>query len=409
MKILFISHLLPYPPRGGAFQRTYNLLRETGKSNEVFLLAIAQRAHQDSEQKMCESVDALKKICRYVKAFRVTSDSNFLKWNFLLLANLLSRHPYSVMKFACPELAAEIRRLTAKEKFDLVHFDTIDLAEYAELTYGLPSVMNHHNIESQLLLRRAQAESNPVIKAFMQYQANKLRKYEQAHCGKFDMNLVVSDQDLQGLSQLAPRARFAIVPNGTDTDYFKPAPQTLAPELIFIGGLKWYPNKDAMLFFCERIFPLILKRIPEVSINIIGREPPPGLKNLAAQYPSIKLHGFVEDIRDLLARSSVYVVPIRVGGGTRLKILDAFASGKAVVSTSIGAEGIRYTNGENILIADTAELFATRVIELLENKELRSRLGTNARKLAEKEYSWQIIGKRLNQIYSEIASGNQKK
>lgn len=402
MKILFISHLLPYPPRGGAFQRTFNLIVQASRHNQISLLAIAQRAHQNTAAKVQESVEALRRYCVSVKAFRAPADSSAFRWGLLLFSNLFSAEPYSVRKFYSKEMAGEIRRLTERENFDLIHLDTIDLVEYLDDSIKLPVVANHHNIESDLLQRRAEAERNIPAKLYLGLQAKKVLRLEKKHAPRFAVNLVVSAQDKIRFEAIAPAARFEIVANGTDIDYFKPAASTSPRELIFIGGLGWYPNRDAMLYFCREILPLIQKKIPDIVLNIIGRTPPDELSRMARANPAIRLHGFVDDIRDLIARAAVYVVPIRVGGGTRLKILDAMASGKAIVSTTIGAEGIMASQGKDILFADTPADFAERVVQLLNDEQLRRRLGANARALAEKEYAWEVIGNRLNRIYAEI-------
>ncbi len=408
MKILFISHLLPYPPRGGAFQRTFNLIRQISHNHQVHLLAIAQRAHQDTTAKIQEAVEALQKYCKFVKAFRAPGDSSTFRWGFLLFSNLFSTKPYSVWKFQSPQMVEEIRRIISRGHFDLIHIDTIDLVDYLDDSLGLPIVANHHNIESDLLARRAAAEKNLLAKFYLRLQAQKVRKLERRHAPRFAVNLVVSAQDKKRFESIAPTAEFEIIANGTDVDYFKPSTNTDTRELIFVGGLGWFPNRDAMLYFSSEILPLIQKQVPDVVLNIIGRTPPAELSKMAALNPAIRLHGFVDDIRNLMARAAVYVVPIRVGGGTRLKILDAMAAGKAIVSTTIGAEGILAADGSDILFADTAESFAERVVQLLNDKQLRRRLETNARMLAEKEYSWDVIGKRLNQIYADVAGRNQR-
>lgn len=402
MKILFISHFLPYPPQGGSLQRSFNLLREISGSNEIYLLAINQKAILPNDEQINESVTALSTLCKYIRVFKVSSDYSRVRWYLLLFLNLFSSSPYSVWKFRSKELIQEIRKLQGESKFDLIHMDTLDLAQYEKFLGNAHKVMNHHNIESALMIRRCQSEKNPLVRLYFYLQAQKLKQYEKKHVPLFDINLVVSSNDKKLLERNVPRARIHIVPNGTDIGYFRPNNQINLRELVFAGGMNWYPNRDAMIYFCECIYPLIKCSVSDVVINIIGSSPPQKLLNLAEKDNSIKIYGFVEDIRPLLNQSTIYIVPIRVGGGTRLKILDAFACGKALVSTTVGCEGIEVTPDQDILIGDSPEEFAAQVIKLLNDSCLRAKLEINARRLVETKYSWQVIGGVLNKIYESV-------
>ncbi len=215
--------------------------------------------------------------------------------------------------------------------------------------------------------------------------------------------MCVSDIDIDIFRKMAPDARYELVANGTDIEYFTPLP---SPEdskrLIYAGGMSWYPNADAMEFFAEGISPLVEKDVPSVCLDVLGSHPPTRLVEIAKTKENIKIHGFVDDIREYMRQAAVYIVPIRVGGGTRLKILDAMACGKAVVSTSVGCEGLEVTPDENILIGNTPEEFARQVVRLLKDSTLRNRLELNGRRLVEQKYSWDIIGARLNGIYKSV-------
>lgn len=402
MKILMIIHFVPYPPHGGCLQRSFNLLRELAKEHEIHLLAFTQRALLPDEESLNESIAALNPYCSDIKVFELPSDRSRIRWYFLLLSNLLSISPYSVWKFKSKMMADEIRRQLATVRFDLIHLDTIDLAQYAGLAPGVPKILNHHNVESELLLRRSSSERNPLARLYLYLQGRKLRRYEKKHAPESDVNLVVSPNDGKQFRGFAPGARFEVVPNGTDTEYFSPRSEEESRELVFAGGMNWHPNRDAMIYFCEEIYPLIKKSVPDVAMNIIGSDPPRRVLACADEDKSIRVHGYVDDVRTHFARSAVYVVPIRVGGGTRLKILDAFASGKALVSMSVGCEGIDVTHGENILIGDTAPDFAGQVVRLLNDGELRWKLEVNARRLAEEKYAWPVIGRNLKEILQSL-------
>lgn len=404
MNILMISHFIPHPPHGGALQRSFNLLREISKKNTVHLLALNQKAILPDEKSVSESIEALNKYCKTIKVFKIPSDFSKIKWYLLLFLNLFSLTPFTVWWFRSRELADEIKKKIQSNCFDLIHLDTIDLAQYANLAPNIPKALNHHNVESILLLRRSANEKNPLIKLYLYLQGHKLRRYEKNVVGKIDVNLTVSESDKENLHEQVPNGRFEVVPNGTDISYFAPVKDIDAKELVFIGGMNWYPNRDAMIYFSDKIYPLIKREVPEVVMNIIGQDPPREIEQLAKRDTSLKIYGFVKDVRDYISRSAVYVVPMRVGGGTRLKILDAFACGKALVSTSVGCEGIDVTPGENILIGDSPAEFAEQVIKLLEDHKLRAKLEINARKLVEEKYTWTKIGQLLNSIYQDIAN-----
>jgi glycosyltransferase involved in cell wall biosynthesis len=402
VKILVISHFLPYPPHGGSFQRNYNLLREASRSNTVHFLAMAPRLFHPSERELQTAIEAMKQICQTVHVLKIPTDDSRIKWHWLLFSNLFSIEPYSVWRFHSREMVNAIRDQIEKEEYDLIQIDTIALAAYAQAAPKLPSVLVHQNVESTLMLRRAKNESNVFSKVYLYLQGKKLRRYETKMMPKFDLNITVSELDKEELSTFGGRARIEVVPNGTDTDYFRPSKSAESHELVFTGGMTWYPNKDAMIFFCREVYSLIKERVPDVSFNLIGMAPPEEVLDVARKDTSIRTPGYVDDVRPHVARAAVYVVPIRVGGGTRLKILDAFAGGKAVVSTTVGCEGLAVTPDKDILIGDTPQEFADQVVRALTDSSLRGKLEQNARNLVEEKYSWTKIGQIQEKLYRSL-------
>jgi glycosyltransferase involved in cell wall biosynthesis len=230
-------------------------------------------------------------------------------------------------------------------------------------------------------------------------QANKIRKYEITQCPRFDCNIVVSNSDGKELESLVPGIGTAIIPNGSDTSFFKPMPaKAKSNTIIHVGRLR-AANLDSLNYFLSKIWPLIKQRNENAHLKIVGGEAPHYIKELAEKEKNITVTGFVKDIRPHIWESSVVVVPLRYGGGTKLKVLNAMAAGKAVVSTSIGCEGIDVIQDENIVIADDPAMFAKKTNELLANQQKRVSLGMEARKLIESKYSWEIIGERLQAAY----------
>lgn len=405
MKILWIAHFLPWPPHGGSPQRNYNLLKELRKEFDVYKIGFIQRPHHSSDIVKKEAITRISEICNGLQAFNIPSDYSRLSWYSLLSANVFSQTPYSAWRFKSKEFENHLNNLLDRERFDIVYSDTAATAHYALRAKGKAKlVLNHHNIESSLLFRRAENATNLFSRCYLRHQANKLRKWESRICPQFDVNLTVSEVDANELRNFAPGIRCEIIANGSDIEYFSPSDSVAGYEMVYAGGGTWLPNRDAMTWFVDEIFPKIVKRVPDAIMHIIGRNPPKEVRYAAEKDSHIKVHGFVDDIRPYLARSAVYVAPIRIGGGTRLKILDAFASGKAVVSTSIGCEGIECEDRKHIRIVDNSENFSEAVVELLQDSQARQRLEKNARDLVEKTYSWQIIGEQLRSLYRELVA-----
>jgi sugar transferase (PEP-CTERM/EpsH1 system associated) len=402
MNILWLSHFVPYPPKGGNLQRSFNLLREVAKENRVFLLAFNQKSLLPTEKRLKKSVEQLRSFCKHVQVFEILSEKSSWSWIKLLLGNLFSPLPYSTKKFQSEKMAQAIQIIMRDNEIDLVHFDTVALAEYLKHLTGGKKVLNHHNIESALLSSRAKREENPLARFYLRLQGNKLNRYENRTCGTFDLNVVVSELDKDKLKNHSSKTEVEVIPNGVDTSYFTISDaQVRKNNVVFVGGMNWFPNRDAVLYFSEKIWPLLKKEISDVNFTLVGSAPPKKVTDLSKK-EAIEVLGFVEDVRPYLARAAAYVVPIRAGGGTRLKILDAFACGKAVISTSIGCEGLDVTPGRNILLGDSHDKFAEQVIRVCTDGDLRKSLGEEGRKLVEEKYSWVTIGDNLNRIYENL-------
>jgi len=410
MRVLFVSHFIPHPPTGGASLRNFNIVKELSRNNSVHLVTFTQRDRHPTRERIEKSREVLKEFCEEITIIDVPSDGSSLRWYSLLGLNMFSREPYSAWRFWSPMMAQAIEDQIAKHKFDIVHVDTIALAGYLKNLKGLPAVLNHHNVESTLLLRRAATEKNPATRAYIGLQGRKLRSAEQRALSAFDGNISVSDLDGQELSELNPKATICVVPNGTDTEFFKPIDGVDEDlSLVFAGSMAWYPNGDAMILFGEKIWPLIKRELPDIQMNLIGSRAPAEVVKLGQVDNQFKVLGFVDDVRPTIARAAVYVVPIRVGGGTRLKILDAMAMGKAIVSHPIGAEGLDVTDGKDIVIAEEPELFAKRVVELVRDVESRQLISAQARKSVVEKYSWSTIIPKMEQFYQEIAKRKREK
>ncbi len=405
MKILFFSHFIPHPPTGGASLRNFNIVKELGRNNELHLLTFTQTNRHATREKIQRSRDFLSPFCRDITILDVPTDLSRLKWYSLLAFNTLSRDPYSAWRFWSREMVQALNATLDRHKFDIIHVDTIALAGYLRYMRGLPAILNHHNVESTLLLRRAATERNPATKLYIARQGRKLRRAETLAIGKYDGNIAVSDLDREELLGYCPHADVTVIPNGTDTDFFAPV-AGIEPDnsLVFAGSMGWYPNADAMILFARDIWPIIKREVPGIVMNLIGSAAPPEVLRVGASDPQFKCLGFVDDVRPYITAASVYVVPIRVGGGTRLKILDAMAMAKAIVSHPIGAEGLIVQDGKDIVIAEDPAFFAEQVIALLRDETRRQVLAQEARQTAINRYSWGRIVPRLEDYYARIAA-----
>jgi glycosyltransferase involved in cell wall biosynthesis len=300
----------------------------------------------------------------------------------------------------------KIREILSKEKIDLVHVDMLPLSVYINEFKELPKILVNHNVESMRLYRWFQTESNPVKKAYLGMQYPKLKAFERSSMEQFDSCVVVSEKDKELLRGMGVKNTIAVVPNGTDTSFFKPmGREKINNSVLWLGHMDVHTNKDAVLYFWREIFPLLQKQYPQVRMVIVGSAPPKEIADASRKDGNIKVTGFVDDVRPHMDEANVMIVPLRIGSGTRLKILDAMAMGKAIVSTSVGCEGLKVTDGENILIADKPEDFVRKVIQLLADDGLRQKLSDNALKIA-KEYDWEHLYGIQEKIYQEIRYNN---
>lgn len=390
LKVLWLSHFVPYPPKGGAFQRSFNIIRGIGAVHELHLLALRHKIDTHPPE---ETSGAAEELARFCKSIRIIDGTRTTLPRGLAtrLPRLVAGVPLTVSVSDLSEMHQAIGDEVCRHSFDLVHFDTIGLACYLGDVVGIPSVINHHNAESFMMRRRTKLERSQFKRILFLLEAHMLRQYEAKMCPRFKDNFVVSELDAQQLSEVAPSAHYSVIPNGVDIDYFKKMPPVSNHRMVFAGRLDQYSNRDAILYFIGEIWPRILKSFPDASLDILGSNATSELNALAHRYSSIRLRGFVPDIRPYFQTATVAVCPIRDGGGTRLKILDNLAMGKPIVTTTIGIEGIAATPERDLLVADSPEDFAAQVARVFTDEALRGRLSEAARRLAEERYSWTSI------------------
>lgn len=404
MKVLFLSQIVPYPPHGGVLQRGYNVLRELGGRAEVALCAYVHPDEMPTPEAVAASRQAMLGFCQTVDYVSLWPKQSAVHRVAALALSATSSTPFSVIAHRSASLRRIIAARTAATRFDVIHVDTLALMPFVPPSSDAGTVLTHHNIESSLMERRAHAERQLLARAFLTREARKLRAYERFAARTCDVNITVSTPDAELLKGLAPEARTWVVPNGVDTSYFMPDGTAEEPALIYAGGMNMFANRDAVTYFVREIWPQIRAAVPGVRFYAVGQDPPAELRAFADTDPQITVTGKVPDVRPFIRRAAIYVVPLRVGGGTRLKVLDGLSLGKAMVSTTIGCEGIAVTPGTHLLVADEPARFAHHVVSLLQQPEARRRLGAAGRALIEERYAWPVIGGQLMAAYEDAMS-----
>lgn|SRR5690625_58978 len=405
MRILWLSHLLPYPPHGGVLQRSYNLLRHIAARHEVHLVALNQRALLSTPDRVEWASEELSKVAARVDVFPMQSDRSRLLWAAMAGVTFFHSSPYDINWLRSPSLRAYLTQLGKSERFDLVHLDTVGLVPYATCFAGTPVVLNHHNIESHMMARRAENEPVRWRRLYFRREARKLAALERDVVPWMAMNLVVSELDAARLLEVVGQAPIRVVHNGVDIDYFAPVepPMTNDGGLVFAGGMNWYPNREAVLYLLREIWPELISDRADRHITILGQDPPAELV-AAAVDPRISVPGFVPDVRPYIDAASVYICPILDGGGTRLKILDALAMAKPLVATGLAVEGLGLEDGVHYLKAETPADYVRQVRRLETEPALARRLANRGRELVEQRYAWSVIGERLEDAYRSSIS-----
>ena len=408
MRILWVGHNLAYPPKGGALQRNYNLLREAAKKCELHVLAFDQPASRPPNTTPQDCVGALRSFCASVDWVPLPRPLLGGDRYWAALRGLPSAHPYEFHWLKSRSMGKMLQRSLERTVFDVVHFDTLGLAQYRHFVKHSGTVLNHHDVQSSLIARRATFESNVLHRQYWRLEAKKLRSAEQRWCPRFDVNLAVSPDDERLLTDSAPNIRSAVVPNGVDTDYFTPRSDPGSRTLLFCGSLDMPANRDALTYFFDAIWPKLISRLEKVEIYVVGRKPPTWLTQLSATDHRIHVPGFVDDVRPYFRNATAFVCPIRDGGGTRLKILDSLAMGVPVIATPFAASGLKLEHHKHILLADTPDDFVHSVEQLLSDNALRANLSDAGVEIVNRLYSWNVIGRSLIDAYDLAKQASER-
>lgn len=385
--------------------RSYNMLVELARENEITLVAPVRRdvlagMYDEINVGVDECKKELGKICdKLVFVEAGIGDTKKRKY-VVALKSLVRGSPYSVDWFAASALRDRISAELNDGNYNVIHLDTVSMLQYVPRQSNHKLVINHHNIESDMVRVRANRASNPLVKWYLKKEAQFLRDYEQSECGRANLHLTCSPEDTTRLLAIDSGLQAVEIPNGVDIGFFEPQDAVSDQDsMIFVGGLSWYPNRDAMEYFATEVWPILVKRRPTATFELVGKNPTRRLRALAQDDERFRVHGFVDDIRPMVSNAKVYVCPIRDGGGTKLKILDAMAMGKAIVAHPHAVDGINLRDGIDVLLARTPEDFCEQIERVFDDASLRERLGAAARSLAVKEYSYESIGSQLREMY----------
>ncbi|MFA5832246.1 MAG: glycosyltransferase family 4 protein [Bacteroidota bacterium] len=381
MKILFIATDIPYPINSGGRNRLYHIVKGLSRFNEVDFVGLSNTRDPFSAK------EELSRYCRAVYAIPVDIRHSVIK----LIKSFFSKTPYKVLQYFSTTMAEKIRALIKENSYDII------LCEHIFVEQHIPSVsipVVPQNIDLNYTVYKRIAEKS---KGFMSWysasQWKSLYRYEQKVLQKYNVGIALSSHEEKLMKSMVRDIHSIIVPNGVDTTYFRSAQNSSNSgenNIIFTGSYSYFPNEEAAYYFATKIFPAVVSKIPDAKYFIIGRSPSARLLNLQKRQ-NIIVTGEVEDIRSYLDKAQVVVAPIQFGGGTRLKVLEALAAAKAIVSTSIGCEGIDIENGKHLIIADNENSFAEAVISFLLDPQKNISFGRQGRLLIEKKYSWERI------------------
>ena len=393
LRILWLKTELLHPVDKGGKIRTYQMLKALRREHHVTYLTLddgtgAVDAREQAEEYCHELVTIPHRVReKFSAAFYAE-----------LAQNMVSRLPYAIKKYESPAMRNEIASRAGA--FDVLVCDFLTPSVNLPARLSLATVLFQHNVEAMIWQRHYEIQTNAVKKAFLRDQWRKMRAFEREACRSFDQTVAVSREDAEVMRREYEVENVLDVPTGVDTDYFRPRGlQERDPrEIVFTGSMDWLPNEDAIRFFTMEILPLIRRTVPDVKLTVVGRNPYPSLVELAARDSGVTVTGRVEDVRPYMERASVYIVPIRVGGGTRLKIYEAMAMEKAVVSTTIGAEGLPVRDGEELVLADAPEAFADAVVRLLTDEDDARRLGAQAAASVRAQFGWERVAARFAEI-----------
>lgn len=405
MRVLWVKASKLLPVDTGGKIRSFNILKRLGRDHELTLISY-YGGRRDAEYETALPQHFPQSHILWTGV----ADAQGFRGVLDYLYRLPRLAPYSISKFTHPAVREMVASQLSSGRFDVAICDFLHPTMNFPAKLPIPCLLFQHNVESALWQRMATTETNPLRKASYALEAARMSRYEQRALGRFHHIIAVSENDRQQMLEMDPSVEITVVPTGVDIEQFQVAPPSSAapPRIVFTGSMDWEPNIDAVEYFCEQIWPRVLAEFPDAIFQIVGRHPFEKVLRLASK--SVQVTGTVPSVTDYLRDATVVVVPLRIGGGTRLKIYEAMAMGKALVSTSIGAEGLTFQNARDLLLADEASSFAEAILLFLRDAQVRRRFEQAAVQQAA-QFDWSVVAAQfadvLKRVASSAASGRQ--
>jgi glycosyltransferase involved in cell wall biosynthesis len=405
VKILWLKTELLHPVDKGGKIRTYQMLKELKKNHHITYLTLDDGTAESG---------ALAKASEYahetITVSHPTAAKFSAKFYFELANNLVSKLPYALQKYVSAEMRETTEKLAARENFDVVVCDFLTPAVNLPANLNAATLLFQHNVEAMIWRRHFEVAESAPKKAFMKMQWRRMFEYEKESCQHFDWVAAVSKEDADTMRREYNIENVSDIPTGVDTEFFAPGGDVQKDQfnIVFTGSMDWLPNEDAIQWFTEEILPLIRRQIPQVSLTVVGRNPFPSLVELSKKDRSIVVTSRVPDVRPFMEKASVYIVPIRIGGGTRLKIYEAMAMGLPMVSTTVGAEGLPVVDSEEILLRDTPQEFAEAVLKLLQDRNLAKKIGERAAQTVREKFGWRKVADNFAELCEKAVKSNKR-
>ncbi len=404
MRILWLKTELLHPIDKGGKIRTYFTLQQLVRHHRVTYLTLDPG--DGAKDALARAGEYAHEVVRipHVPA-RKLGPRFFLE----LMLNLASSVPYAVARYRSRPMERRIRALVASGGFDLLICDFLAPDVNVPRPLPVPTILFQHNVEARIWERHTEVQRSALRRAFFRSQWRKMKRYERAACGRYDHVIAVSEDDRDAMRSEYGAPNVDAVPTGVDTAFFSPSGKIgqIPGNVVFVGSMDWMPNEDAVAFFTADVWPAVREQVPEATLTVVGRKPGAAVRALDGKN-GVEVTGRVDDVRPYLERAAVAVVPLRVGGGTRLKIYEAMAMGKPTVSTTIGAEGLPLTDGEEIHLADEPGDFAARVVDLLRDPAAAADMGATAQSRVRRDFSWESAARPFIEICERVAARSKR-
>jgi len=395
MRLLTVMGRLPYPADTGGKIRSSNLFERLAKRHDITVVSFRTRQDED------EHVRRMTACCsRLVTIDWEEVPKRGPAFYASLARSVVSTQAYTVAKYADGRMREAVGHLLARERYDALVCDFLQPSVNVLDLATLPKILFQHNVESVIRRRQIEQTPNPLARAYLHWDWRKLRAFEHTAAQRFDHCIMVSAEDCRTMAREFGVTTTSAIPTAVDVDYFAPRPDAMTNDVVFTGSMDWFANEDAVRHFARAILARVRQQV-DATFWVVGRNPTDFLRRELEGIAGVRLTGTVDDVRPYIERAAVYVVPVRIGGGTRIKIFEAMAMCKPIVSTRVGAEGLPVSDGEDIVLADDPERFATAVVTLIRNQAERHRIGRAARKLAER-HDWNTAAACFSDICAAV-------